>query len=187
MKPCSICTHPSADDIEAALDCGSNQKDIAAQFDISKFALSRHVRHSKPVGKHDSLAEVSRWLTRANDQYLLATANEDARGAVAALVAGLRAVESNIRNEERAEEAKLEPVIDRKITIAQIDKLLADADEQSLGRAKSESLRLKMPSCYELFLAMHSNSSLRTAVLQFAKDYEAKTNESVSQQIVAVN
>jgi len=46
---CSICTSPHLVAIGDLLDGGATQKDIAAQFKISKYAISRHLRHANPA------------------------------------------------------------------------------------------------------------------------------------------
>jgi len=141
---CSICSNPNRAAIDDLLDAGTNQKDVAVQFGVSKFALSRHARHTPEVeaAGGDSPAEIEKWLGRADDQYLLAVANADQRGAINALVAGLRAVEAQAKSEEREEEAT--PVTgtdapvtgtDAPITIEEIDRIIQTTlNETERGR-----------------------------------------------------
>jgi hypothetical protein len=124
-RVCSICANPGHATIDAQLQAGVFQKTIAASFSVSPFALSRH-RHNclKPPAASDtgdSRAEISKWLSRAEDQYLLATANDDQRGAVQSLVAGLRACEALSRSEDTAAESTKHEV-DGPLDVRQIDR-----------------------------------------------------------------
>ena len=44
-KPCSVCTHPSREQIDRALMSGVPYRTLAAQYDLSASALCRHMRH----------------------------------------------------------------------------------------------------------------------------------------------
>ena len=44
---CSICNHPSRDEIDQALLTGVTYRPLAAQYGLSPSALSRHIRHLK--------------------------------------------------------------------------------------------------------------------------------------------
>jgi hypothetical protein len=130
---CSICARTAdVDAINAQLLAGMNQKFVAGQFPgMSRFALSRHWRNclatpppATESGNGDSRAEISKWLQRADDQYQVAQVDADQRGAVASLVAGLRATEALVRSEERA--AKLAPEAEAgAFTLSQLDQLFA--------------------------------------------------------------
>jgi hypothetical protein len=118
MTRCSICNSEHCAAIDDLADSGTaTMKEIAQQFHCSYPALVRHcARHRNPApatapGSNggDSQTEIVKWLQRADDQYLLASANADQRGAVTALVAGLRACEAQARNEDREEPAPVSP------------------------------------------------------------------------------
>lgn len=139
MSKCSICAHTELPAIESALASGTFKKDVAAQFGASVYALSRHVKHSSPASAHTrtSQDELVKWLSRADDQYLLAVADADQRGAVAALVAGLRAVEARLREEERAAESEQQTAgTETPVTLEEIDRIVQSAlNETPRGRA----------------------------------------------------
>ena len=44
-KRCSICNHPSRSEVDRGLLAGAPRSGLAAQFGVSKAALSRHLRH----------------------------------------------------------------------------------------------------------------------------------------------
>jgi|GEM_PF-2140023 len=44
-RPCSICSHPKREEIDAALVCGASLRDIARQYATGKDALARHQKH----------------------------------------------------------------------------------------------------------------------------------------------
>jgi hypothetical protein len=121
------------------LAAGVAQKDVAQQFGVSKFAISRHIRHvakqAQEVEDNDSPTEIAKWLCRADDQYLLAVANADQRAAVQSLVAGLRAIESKAKAAEREFEANRDRPDDiPEISIEQFDRLAAQAEESVKAR-----------------------------------------------------
>jgi hypothetical protein len=131
-RECSICAHASSAAIDDLLVAGANQKDVAVQFSVSRFAVSRHVRHSVPAPEgslNTSRDEIGKWLRRADDQYLLATVDSDQRGAISALVGGLRAIEAQIRNDEREVEAKPVAGDGGRITLGQLDSILSAVPE----------------------------------------------------------
>lgn len=135
-KPCSICNSPDGAAIDELLDAGMTQKAVADQFGLSKGSISRHARHAKQqVEGNDSETEISKWLSRADDQYLLAVANADQRGAVQSLVAGLRAVEAKVKSDERAFEKEQEQGGNvPPITVEQYDELTRKAEEAAAAR-----------------------------------------------------
>jgi hypothetical protein len=81
-KKCSICGHPEAGAISAALESGMRQQDVAQQFRVSKFAISRHSRKclASPVATGETTNDqLDRWLRRADDLYMQAGVNGDVR------------------------------------------------------------------------------------------------------------
>jgi predicted transcriptional regulator len=178
MTRCTICSSPHRAAIDDLLDAGTSQKDVAEQFGVSRFAVSRHVRHSAPApetSSGDSREEISKWLSRADDQYLVATADGDQRGAINALVGGLRAVEARIRNEEREAEAPDVAESDEftERDIAKFDRLLAESDTRTNLLAIEGAQRLGYSDLFQLFEACHGNPALKAAVLAFATEWAA--------------
>lgn len=148
-KACSICSHISVQAIDDLADSGETLISISERFHVSKFALSRHCKHRKPepvveTAEGGSREEIQKWLQRSDDQYLLACANADQRGAIQALIAGLRAVEAQAKSEER-EESTPEPRDGEVITIEMIDEILqraeAEANKTPRGRTLAELQR----------------------------------------------
>jgi len=130
-KQGSIDVHPDRAKIEGLLLAGVQLKQIAQEVPgANVFALSRYKKkffHSQPETDGDPREEVRKWLSRADDQYLMAVANADQRAAVQSLVAGLRAVESRFKVEERQEAEtakKAESQGVPPISIAQLDQLV---------------------------------------------------------------
>jgi hypothetical protein len=195
-RRCSICASADVDTINAQLLAGVNQKSVAEQFSgTSRFAISRHWRNClapapAPTGTGDSREEVAKWLRRADDQYLLASANSDQRGAVASLVAGLRAAESLTRCEEREAEAAPDAEGDGKLSVEVMDRVVAwwdrvqaENDEKSTQLALEEAQRLRCPDLYEVFLRLWDSPALKERVLEFCRELfaEEEANEPVSQ------
>lgn len=94
---CSICSNSNLAAIDDLLDAGTNQKDVAVQFGVSRFALSRHCRHRQPESKPadpDVLEQQARtWRERADHLWITATADSDSRAQAQAIAAGLRSCE----------------------------------------------------------------------------------------------
>jgi hypothetical protein len=178
VTKCTICAHADVAAIDDLLDAGTNQKDVADQFHVSRFAISRHVRHSTPApetSNGDSREEISKWLSRADDQYLLATADGDQRGAINALIGALRATEAKIRAEEREAEAIPDPESDEFTPrdIAKFDRLLSEAGERTTRLAIEGAQRLGCSDLFQLFESCWENPTLKQAVLAFASDWLA--------------
>jgi hypothetical protein len=128
---CTICSHANVQEMDDLAHGGESLISISERFHVSRFALSRHCKHRKPepVAENtggDSQEEIQVWLDRANDQYLLAVADADQRGAVTALVAGLRAVETKMRSVQQQEETT--PEVDPQLSIEAIDRIMREAD-----------------------------------------------------------
>jgi hypothetical protein len=127
---CSICTHPNLAEIDSLLDAGTNQKDAAAQFGVSRFALSRHVRHSAPApmpepGTSEPLeTQAARWMERADAIYQASTANGDVRGQVQALTGAFRGLELQHRAELKVAESTPPAGDGTPVTIEEIDRIV---------------------------------------------------------------
>src|ERR1017187_145659 len=106
---CSICSHSEAAAINAAVEAGLFQRDVAAQFNVSKYALSRHKKNCLapvPNGNGETTSDqLERWLARADEVWATASINGDVRSQVSALSAAVRALQSAQRHEaKRAEQ-----------------------------------------------------------------------------------
>ncbi len=135
MSKCSICQSPNLAMINDLLDSGAYQRDIAQRLGISRFSLSRHVKHSKAVavpengdGGGDSLeAQAARWLQRADDIYDRSIVDGDVRGQVQALTGAFRGLELQHRAELKAAEAAPAPGDSAPITIELLDEIIQRA------------------------------------------------------------
>lgn len=97
-------------EINACLESGLRLSEIAKQFAVSQYALSRHRRHQntapQPTELSGNAAELAKWLNRADDQYLTASANGDVARAVIALTAGIRGLVASEKQRERERETQ---------------------------------------------------------------------------------
>lgn len=149
---CQICTSPYLQQISDLIDSNTlTLKQIAEQFSVSVFSLSRHcARHRNPAPAAGSVgADIETWLSRANDEYLLARADDDSRGAVAALIAGLRATESKMkaleRKAEQQEEAGEEE--DFRFPISDLDGVTQLLTQTPVDPVDQEKLKLALEKC----------------------------------------
>jgi hypothetical protein len=157
MNKCSICLSPNRPGIDDLLDAGTNQKTVAAQFGVSRYALSRHVRHSKPApanapdsGNGESLeVQAEKWLSRADDIYATSTANGDVRGQVQSLTAAFRGLELQAKAESRAAESVSVTGSDAPVTIEYMDSIIRKALDTPRGRAL-DKLRVAPDKLIEL-------------------------------------
>jgi hypothetical protein len=111
-KKCGICGHAQAMEINSALEAGLFQRDVAAQFSVSKFALSRHKAkclHPVSTGESSTDDQLEKWLRRADDLYLAAGANGDVRSQVSSLSAAVRSLQSAQRHEAKRAEQDEKP------------------------------------------------------------------------------
>jgi hypothetical protein len=142
MARCSVCDSPNATAIDDLLNAGVTQKDVAQQFSLSKFVVSRHVRHAKQEANGNDVGqtEIAKWLARADDQYLLAVANADQRAAVQALIVGLRGIEAKAKSDEREAEASQEQGVMREITIEQWEAHIEKIEASAVARGDDHLL-----------------------------------------------
>lgn len=148
MTKCSICAHADLAAIDDLLSGGANQKGVAQQFGVSRFALSRHLRHSKSApapepGTGETLeVQATRWLQRADDIYATSTENGDVRGQVQSLTAAFRGLELQHRAELRTAQSAPPAGADAPVTIEMMDEILqrteAEIAATPRGRALSE-------------------------------------------------
>ena len=138
---CQVCASPNRVSIDLALQSGDQQlKDLAATFDVSKYALSRHRQRHLEVpavpeeGVSDDSQEIEKWLGRAEQIFQTSVVDHNLKGMVDSLAAALRSLEVRAKTREREAEAAAElreqggdvPPI----SVAQLDSLLEKFDEQ---------------------------------------------------------
>jgi hypothetical protein len=105
-KQCIACAHPDAGAINSCIEGGLALKEIAEQFSVSKYALSRHRNRclaTAPTGD-DPGDQIEMWLRRCDDLYIQSGVNGDTRGQIAALSAAVRSLQSEQRCEKRQEQ-----------------------------------------------------------------------------------
>jgi hypothetical protein len=169
MKICGVCNHAERNAIDAALMRGDFQKAVAARFGLSTYAVSRHVKHTRePIA--ESLADqAALWASRAETLWQTATFDADTRAQVAALTAGLKSLQAQQREAERARQ--VEPQPSAKVDPAMIDEILAHADARQIQLCIEESQRLQLPDLYAMFCTMVGRPAMQRAVIEFANDY----------------
>lgn len=96
-RKCSICEHPRADEINAALLGGVPLRDIAGQFSVSKTALHRHKDHvpaglvkaqeAQEIAKADTLLDQ---VTELRDKALSILAKAEQAGDLRTALQGVR-------------------------------------------------------------------------------------------------
>lgn len=133
MSRCSICKHAQALEINSCLEARLKLAEIAKQFQVSQYAVSRHKNRClvTPVLAGElssSSAELAKWLSRADEQYLTASANGDVTRAVAALTAAFRGLAASEKQRERErEQAAKNDVLangEHRLTIENLDALV---------------------------------------------------------------
>jgi len=104
-RKCKICTNlTAAGQVNALIEAGVKLKIIAEQVpEFSPYQLSRHKKNclvakvAAELSSDAGSAEIQKWLQRAEDIYLVAQSNGDAKSAVSAIstaVRGLTQLES---------------------------------------------------------------------------------------------
>jgi predicted transcriptional regulator len=198
MSKCSICLSPNVATIDDLLDGGASQKDVAQQFQVSRFAVSRHARHGKrvpvtPESDDDSLeARAILWRERADHLWHQATADADCRAMAQAVSAGLRSVELAHRQEQRAAESAPETEDDGKLTIQDFDRIVErwEKIQETLGSEKAREAaanaeRMRLPNLMGVFYDCVDDAELRTLIETTTRDYknskDERQHESVSQ------
>jgi hypothetical protein len=175
-RVCSICTHTDRGQIDGLLAASVRLKDIAAQIPgLSPYALSRHKRNclatatASPTGDNASLeAQISVWLQRSEDLYHAGAINLDLRSQAQALTSALRCLEVTRKNQERAqaeEEKEVATGPDAVLTIAAMDRIIAQADADP-RRRPIEEVRWELQSAPEKVFP-----ALVPAVLTFIREF----------------
>jgi hypothetical protein len=139
MADCGICNHVERAAIDAALQSGSQLKDLAVTFNVSKYALSRHkakhlevpaVQEVQQDGASDDSREVEKWLGRAEQIFQTSVVDGNVKGMVDSLSAALRALETRAKTREREAEAAVEQSDGiPPISVEQLDDLVAKFNE----------------------------------------------------------
>jgi len=140
-RKCRICTGDLAvtGRINAMIESGVKLKVIAEQVpEFSPYQLSRHKRNClapKPaldLTADAGSAEIQKWLQRAEDTYLVAQSNGDAKSAVSAIstaVRGLTQLAKQIEKELEQQKAAGKPG-ETPMTIENLDKLIDECAAQ---------------------------------------------------------
>jgi hypothetical protein len=130
-RKCKVCVGDPAitGQVNGLIEAGVRLKTIAEQVPVfSAFQLSRHKRNCLALKvladtAAEGSAEIQRWLTRAEQTFLVAQANGDPKSAVAAISTAVRALSSLHKQQEKEREA--EPADDpNRLTIANLDQLV---------------------------------------------------------------
>src|SRR5260370_14425879 len=141
---CKICTSDPAisSQVNAMIEAHVKQRTIHAQFpqlSISQISRHRNCLAPKPtsdLSTEQGSAEISRWLDRAEQTFLVASANGDVRSAASAIGTAVRTLSAMHRKQERelekAEKAGHDPT-DVQFTVAQIDALIRHDAESGAG------------------------------------------------------
>jgi|SRR5580658_5129510 hypothetical protein len=194
-KPCSICSHPNVQEIDSLLDSGTFQKTISEQFNISKFALSRHGRE---LCRADSLdLEESTWAARLEKTYQQAVVDQDVRGQQQVATTALRHVRARKAEKAKATAAKQDESQDNRISIGDLDGLVAllteippdPVDQAKLRIALDKARALNRPDMVAIFYQAHENPRFAAALSDFAATWseEKGTDELISQETAAPN
>jgi hypothetical protein len=181
---CSVCLHESHAEIDTLLCAGQHASDIAVQFGISQFAVGRHKRKhlfaaAAPVATDAD--EISLWLRRADEIYTQATVDQDSRGMVSALTAGLKALDAKQKNQERQAEQESDDLSfdcrqwsEKQATqfLSYIDHVLAEGerlphaeDEYGLALAQQSA-----PDLHTIFLKLQANQDWLVRVKLFCAE-----------------
>lgn len=183
---CSICTHENVTQMESLADSGESIKAIAEQFNVSRFSLSRHINHhrnSSPAAGSAS-TDLEIWLSRANDEYLLARADADSRAAIQALIAGLRAVEAREKQAERDHEAVEEDKSeDSCVSIGSLDEIVSmltevpddPVDRAKLKEALARARALNRPDAVAIFFKMTECNEFAEDLATYAATWQPPT------------
>jgi hypothetical protein len=126
-KKCSVCEHPEAGAISAALEAGARQLVIAAQFNVSKFALSRHKNRCLAPAAPDGESarnQLDRWLARADEIFLKASVDGNLAAQVSALSAALRGLQSAQKQEEKRQEQNAGTGLLPPVTVEELDRMV---------------------------------------------------------------
>jgi hypothetical protein len=130
---CSICARTAdVEAINAQLRAGLFQNDIAQQFQVSRFVVSRHARKCltaavAPIPESNAAtleAQAAVWLARADAIYELATATQDIRGQVQAVTSAFRGLELQHRAEKTETTAADAPSTGEVVTIEKMDEII---------------------------------------------------------------
>jgi hypothetical protein len=186
MSRCSICKSPNVASINALLEAGTHQKDVAAQFGVSRFAVSRHARHSKiaiapePATNESLEMQARKWRNRADQLWDRAEFDSDTRGLAQAVSAGLRSVELQARAEIRAAETTPATGEDAPVTIQMIDEIIARAEAEANATPRGRWLR-------DLQLAPDEILEIAARMLNDAELFQQIKRQCAGRPAVAVN
>ncbi len=194
--------HPRISEIESDRKAGMTLADLATKYSVTRHALGRHFR--KPLKPQTLEQQIEIWKQRGEVLWSAAQKNEDVRGMAQSIASAQRGLELQLKRAiELAELAQHAPETDNeKISPGAIDRLLAEsanrtdllAIESSRGmrdrlaaydpretakqRAESAHLALIYHDLFQVFERAHgADPEMRTALLQFAADYQQKREQ----------
>jgi hypothetical protein len=195
---CSICKNTAnLAAIDSLLDSGTPQKEVAATFNVSRFAISRHVNHQRnsspaagsPGSAGDLQSKSALLWERSNEIWNLGAADADLRSQISSIQTGLRSLELQAKQRERDQEAKEEAgqgLIDAqgRLDIGALseisewwEKNLDDQQKKSIERAAQLESELRVSDGSRLFETMRTDPILREAVLKYAFDFQLARKE----------
>jgi Zn-dependent M32 family carboxypeptidase len=180
--------------MEDLLDSGESLISISERFGVSKFALSRHLRHNKPAPPPDSLE--SRVVTarlRADELWHQAKSNADSRGMAQALSASVRQLELEISQAKEQAESAPAAASDSEFTLDEIDRFVAKFDKmheelevQKCAEAAQNCRRLDQPNAMACFFAMEQDPRLRALVEQTVTGYLNQKEEANGKKLTRI-
>jgi hypothetical protein len=192
---CSVCLHESHAEIDKALLAGERANAVAAQYSVSSFSVGRHKRKhlfaaAAPIATDAD--EISVWLARADQIYTQATVDQDSRGMVSALTAGLKALDAKQKNQERQRESEATELgnnchewSEKQATqfLSYIDHVLAEGerlphaeDEYGLVLAQQSA-----PDLHTIFLKLQANQDWLLRVKMFCAELFGERNHEFIQ------
>jgi hypothetical protein len=185
--PCSICgrtTDVAA--IDSLLDAGETLTVVSKQFNTSRFALARHLKHRKSEAEAPisaTQAEISKWLARADLEYEKASQDDDIRSANASIASALRCIETQLRTAEKEKEVTEEAGEDDvKISISNLDDVCAMFDQAQASDDPVDQAQIKItldkarllckPDMVAVFYRAYENLRFAEDLLTWAATWE---------------
>ena len=196
---CDLRSRERFPDGQLGENSGESIKAISEMFKVSRYSLSRHLNHHRnpAVSVGSAGGDISTWLSRANDEYLLARADADSRGAIQALIAGLRACEAKAKQAERqAEAAEEEESDDGRVSIGSLDDVMEmfnrvpddPVDREKLTLALAKARELNRVDGMTIFYRMLENGEFASDLVTFATNWnpmEKGTNQPLQTEATA--
>ena len=177
---CSVCASENLAQIDAYLQAGCKQKDIAAQFPgLSPFAISRHKRNciatpAATQGSPDALEQqIGTWLARSEALWNSGAANLDSKAQIAAISTAMRALEFASKNQTRVEEkiaaSRVLPTDGSALTADECQKFGLYMDSLVEAAAKTDYASTEVKSLH-LEITMAKNPELLDVMMRLIDD-----------------